>query len=75
MRTLSVDQRLEEMSLALGVDYLHFRILFWWYRRFQTGNLSLEDAERIRKPQTSVTEESVTNACRNTRKYCQIEET
>ncbi|KAF2884802.1 hypothetical protein ILUMI_21373 [Ignelater luminosus] len=57
---LSIDQCLEEMTRALNNDCPHRTTIFRWFREFQRGNFTLEDAEREGKPRTSVTEENIT---------------
>ncbi|CAH2011305.1 unnamed protein product [Acanthoscelides obtectus] len=48
------------MMLALKNDCPHRTTIFRWYKEFQRGNFTLEDAEREGRPQTSVTEENIT---------------
>ncbi|CAH2000755.1 unnamed protein product [Acanthoscelides obtectus] len=48
------------MTLALKNDCPYLTTIFRWYREFQRGNFTLEDAEREGRPRTSVTEENIT---------------
>jgi HTH domain in Mos1 transposase len=47
---LNIDQCLEEMTIALGDVCPHRTTIFRWYREFQRGNFTLEDAERPGRP-------------------------
>jgi histone-lysine N-methyltransferase SETMAR len=58
-RGLSVDQCLEEMAPVLGDDCPHRTTIFRWYREFQRGNFSLEEAPMSGCPASSVTEEHI----------------
>lgn len=46
-------------TLALDDDCLRRTTIFRWYRKFQRGNFSLEDAEKAGRSRMSVTEETV----------------
>ena len=59
-RGLSIDQCLEEKTPALNNDCPHRTTIFRWYREFQRGNFTLEDATREGMPRTSVAEENIT---------------
>lgn len=55
VHSLSIDQCLEEVILALGGDYLYLTIIFTWYREIRRGNFRL-DVEKIRRPEENITD-------------------
>ncbi|GLG99328.1 Mariner Mos1 transposase [Gryllus bimaculatus] len=58
-RGLNVNQCFEETTLALGDVFSHHTTIFRWFRDFQRGNFSLEDAQRAGRPRTSVMKKNI----------------
>lgn len=58
---LSINQRIEEFTLALCDDYPYCTSVFKWYKEFQRRNFIGKKCSKTETPRASVTVENVTD--------------